>query len=200
MSNSNYEESYQHNTLAQLIRSNSFARRDIYIWEEIDTDVALVVNRAIEKFRENDAKREEKLPINFRINSPGGEIFSCLSIISAIESCQKDGYSIHTYTYGMAASAALFVHLCGSKKQRYCQKYSRFLLHEPQQLSIGFSSLENQKRQYLDTQDIWTSIRGIIKSHTKVTDEFLDEVSKNDKDYYFWPDEAKKLGVVDNIF
>lgn len=193
------EEEYRE-SLAGQIKQNGFSRREIYLWDDISPDIALIVNRAIEKFRENDIKRKEKLPIIFRINSLGGDMFSCLSIISAIESCQKDGYIVKSFSYGIVASAALFIHLSASQKYRFGQKYTRYLLHEPSVFSAGFSSVENQKRQYLDMRETWMLIKEIIKSHTKITSEFLDNISKYDRDYYFWHQEAVELSITDKIF
>ena len=78
--------------LVEEMKLNAFkSERTIYIWEDINDNTAFVTNRMIENLCIPDINAN-KLPITIKISSPGGEVFSALSIVSAIEMAQENGY------------------------------------------------------------------------------------------------------------
>jgi len=198
----NFEETaIVKNSLAQQIKQNAFKERSVYLWDMVDSDMALIVNRTFEKLCKEDVKTQSKPPVILKINTEGGELSACLSIMSAIKSMKKKGYQIHTYGYGSVFSAGLFIYLCGSKKNRFSQEYTRFLLHEPRQFeNMGFSTVESKRREFKDLESVWGLLKMVVKENTKIDDKLLDDISINNKDYFFFTPEAKSLGIVDHLF
>lgn len=173
--------------------------RTIFIWEEIDHVVEFAVIRMLERMVQKDVLSDSKRPITLKISSPGGDVYSCFAIMSKILELRELGYDVRCYTYGKCMSAALFITMVCSPNHRYAQKFTSFLLHQLQSYSDGVSSVELSRRTYKDLSNIWDKMRTIIKEHTKITDDILDEITTNDRDYFFDSNRAIELGVVDKI-
>lgn len=190
------------NRIIEEIKLNAFQNeRTIYINEEITEETELLINRMFEKILKND-KREgldikDRKPINLKISSPGGSVFATLSIISTIESLKNKGYKIHGYSYGICMSGAFKIFISCSK--RFAQSNTRFMYHQVQSY-LGYTSVEATKRKLDDLEDLWTRCKKVIKKYTKITDEELDRITKEDRDVYLWTEHAIELGIVDEIF
>jgi ATP-dependent Clp endopeptidase proteolytic subunit ClpP len=186
------------NDLVDTMKLNAYLNeRVIFIWEEITDNTSFIVNRMLENMERKDQESNIKDPITIKIDSIGGSVYACLSIISKIEELKNKGYEIITISYGKAMSAGLYIAMCGTK--RYAQRYCRFLLHQLQSLEFGYNSVESSERSLQDKKEIWNSMRQIIEEHTEIDDEFLDDVTKYNKDEFFFSDKALELGIIDEI-
>lgn len=177
---------------------NCYKDRIVWIKGEIDEDMAFTFNRVCEKLVEEDLLLGEKKPIFIKVDSPGGELLSTLSIISQIETLRELGYKIVGMGYGKVMSGGLFVLMCCDK--RFSQRHSRFLLHSVISFEIGgISTIQSTSRNLKDTQESWNRLREITKKYTKIDDVLLDDVTDNGRDYFFFPERAVELGIIDYI-
>ncbi|MCC7510875.1 MAG: ATP-dependent Clp protease proteolytic subunit [Planctomycetes bacterium] len=122
-------ESAHHRALAQRL----LASRTIIISRPVDDKLAASVIAQLRILEDDDQKK----PITFIVNSPGGSADS--------------GFAIHDYgrfikppirsiVCGICASAAVMIHLAADKGNRYCTPASRFLLHQPSMGARGQAS------------------------------------------------------------
>ncbi|MBK8205512.1 MAG: ATP-dependent Clp protease proteolytic subunit [Planctomycetes bacterium] len=122
-------ESAHHRALAQRL----LASRTIIISRPVDDKLAASVIAQLRILEDDDQKK----PITFIVNSPGGSADS--------------GFAIHDYgrfikppirsiVCGICASAAVMIHLAADKNNRYCTPASRFLLHQPSMGARGQAS------------------------------------------------------------
>ena len=70
----------------------------------------------------------DTIPIHLHIHSPGGSVFSGLSIVDTMLNSKTP---IYTYIDGSAASAATLIACCGKKGHRHVGKSSFMLVHQP---------------------------------------------------------------------
>ena len=128
--------------------------------------------------------------IYLHINSYGGGIFDGLSVMDQIK---KTRSPVITVVDGIAASAATFLSIVGSK--RLIKKNSFMLIHE---LSSG---MWGKYSEFVDEQTNLDKLMEIIKKiyleNTKISKNKIDEILKHD--LYFDAKESLKLGLVDSI-
>lgn len=193
--------------LRDKIVEDALVNRKLMITGKIDDDLIDLVTMQIFKCNEEDDVEEAKEsalkeearsfdrsedPIRIFINSPGGNVISSLSIISAIESSKTP---VYTYGLGHASSAAALILLSGHK--RFAQKYCQIMIHE---MSYGVhGSLTDIKESYLDTKKLQKVYDEIITRKTKIKQQQLDEIYLCKKDWYLNSAEALKLKIVDQI-
>ena len=103
-----------------------FKRRTVFLYDDISEDTEMILNHSLERLCKPNPNGEKK-PITIKISSYGGVSTAMFSIVSSIESCIAMGYPVICRGYGKIASAAIPIFLSGS--ERYCQKYTRFTLH-----------------------------------------------------------------------
>ena len=124
----------------------------IYFYCPIGDREALELNRLIRRLDVEMQYLQSRLdcgsvPIHLHIHSPGGSVFSGLSIVDTMMSCKTP---IYTYIDGSAASAATLIACCGEKGHRYMGKSSFMLVHQPQiewygKLDDFRDEIQNQK-------------------------------------------------------
>lgn len=161
--------------------------RIIYLSGEIEENSFDYVVQRISLLR----KFDNKLDINFIINSFGGDVYAALGIIDYIKSLP---IKINTYCYTKAMSAGAFVLISGTGK-RYISKNSNLMLHEMSSDSSGKAS------------DVKAETKHIKNLEEQIYD-VLVEASKKGKAYwkkhlspdlYLLPEQAKAFGLIDEI-
>lgn len=195
-------EGFHDDRVVELCKQSEYRRnRTVYIDDEIDTSVSLRVEYMLEqlaRFDLEDGKNPIDCdPIILKINSPGGDVYSSMSIVSCVESLKQQGFTIHTFAQGMAMSGAFKIFIAGSK--RLCRRWTHFMCHQPNQFEYGFASYIDQERKAEVMREIWGKLKDIVCSYTKIALSQLDDITEKNKDWYFWAEEAVSLGVVDEI-
>lgn len=143
----------------------------------------------------DSSKNQDVIPIF--IDSSGGEVYSLLSILNAMQACIKP---IATVAIGKAMSCGAILLTCGTKGLRFAGEHSVILIHEV------FS------HQWGKTQDVLTETTQV----NKLNDKLLEILAKNTKfksithiktllkkrsntDWYMTADEALEWGLIDEI-
>jgi ATP-dependent Clp protease, protease subunit len=138
-------------------------------------------------------QKDGKADINMFINSPGGSADSGFGIYDAARfvSCP-----VRTVVAGLCASAAVLIHLSGTKGKRFMLPNSRFLLHQPS-TSTGMaqaSDMEITAREILRTRQKYAEIcaQEIGSTAAKIQED-------SNRDFWLNAEESKKYGLVDKI-
>ena len=126
--------------------------------------------------------------VHLHINSPGGDVISGLSIVSAMQSMRA---FIHVHVDGIAASMAAVIAIAGDKISM--QDYAKLMIHNPYP-SDDSAQINDKMRKALgsltDTLQTILSRRGCDK----------DKIgSLMSAETWFTADEAKAEGLIDEI-
>lgn len=126
--------------------------------------------------------------VHLHINSPGGDVISGLSIVSAMQSMRA---FIHVHVDGIAASMAAVIAIAGDKVSM--QDYAKLMIHNPYP-SDDSAKINDKMRKALgsltDTLQTILSRRGCKKE--KIGSLMSAET-------WFTADEAKAEGLIDEI-
>lgn len=202
------QESNVSQELRDRIIEDSLVNKKLIINGVISDSLIELITMQIFKFNDEDdlheaaeAKLDKKCrtyernddPIQLYINSPGGNVISSLSIISAIEASKTP---VYTYALGHAASAAALILMSGHV--RFCQKYCSIMIHE---MSGRMDGTGNEHKDYMKETDKLQKIYDeIIIKNSKIKQAQLNDVYTRNKDWYLSSSEALKYKVVDEIF
>jgi ATP-dependent Clp endopeptidase proteolytic subunit ClpP len=131
--------------------------------------------------------------ITVEIGSPGGFIFQGLSIFNLIRDYSRNKNKVTTKLIGLAASMASYIALAGDKVQ--AEDNSVFMVHNPQMLIQGdYRALQKASDTTERLADLLANTyeNKCGKSKKKVRQMMDDET-------YFFGEEAKQVGFVDEI-
>ena len=140
----------------------------------------------------------DDLKINLHIKSYGGCVFSALSTIDTIKSCDVP---IKSIIEGCAASAATMISVVCH--ERVMRPNSYMLIH---QLSSGFwGKMEEIKDEFHNLKKLSKKIRKIYRDHTNLRNSYDEETDMKrlkdvlKKDIWWEVDDCLKYGLVDSI-
>jgi len=194
--------SFHQDKILEAIKLKEFIKnRTVYITGEINDDTALRVRYMLERIADKDVRDkispDKREPIILKIDSPGGCVYSTMSIISTIESLKEQGFEIRTIALGMAMSGAFKVLISGSK--RFCQRNTHLMCHQPSSFEFGYSTYMDKERNVEIIKAIWGRLKDIIVHYTSISYTELDDITEKNKDWFFWPEEAIKYKIIDEI-
>lgn len=191
--------------------------RDIYLYGDINDSMALEVITRINHINEIDEMEEQAFlddieskmmegllredslrgvrarePIQIEINSHGGSSSAGFAIITAIQNSETP---IIGYVTGNCMSMA--IPIIASCDFRIASEYAKFMIHDIYSASEGkFNDLTSSIEYIGSVREDY--IRATAK-HTKMTKEQVKEITDRNSDYFFSPDMAFELGLVDLI-
>lgn len=130
-------------------------------------------------------------PIKLYINSPGGSVTAGLAILDIIQHISSEVYTI---CIGEASSMGAFLLAMGDK--RFSMQNSRIMIH---QVSSGTQGqVADIKIQYEESKLLNDKLCKYLSEASKNTD--FETMSKlMDRDNYMSAEEAKTLGLIDDI-
>ena len=163
--------------------------RIVFLGSGVDDDVANII---IAQFLFLESEDPDK-DIQLYINSPGGVVTAGLAVYDTMRYVRCP---VSTICIGQAASMAAVLLGAGEKGRRYCLPHSRVLLHQPMGGARGQATdIEIQAREIRHLKDL------IIDILVKATGQSSERITKDiDRDFYMGAAEAKKYGLVDEIF
>jgi len=106
------------------IYSRLLKDRIVFLGGGIDDSTANVIIAQL-LFLSNE---DNKAPISFYINSPGGSVSAGLAVYDTMQFIRCE---VHTFCIGVAASMGAVLMCGGTKAKRYVLPNSRLLLHQP---------------------------------------------------------------------
>ncbi len=171
------------------IYSRLLKERIVFLTGPIDDNVA---NITIAQFLFLEAE-DPKKDIYLYINSPGGSVTAGLALYDTMQHIKPD---VSTICVGIAASMGAILLSAGAKGKRFILPNAEIMIHQP------LGGTEGQASDIAITaKHILKTRKNLNKILSKNTGNLLSQVEKDtDRDFYMSSDEAKKYGIVDEIY
>ena len=172
------------------IEESILNRRRIFLSDAVDQDSAKDIIRKLWYLETLDNKK----PILFIINSPGGAVDSGFAIWDNIKLLTCPVYTLVT---GLAASMGSLLSLVAEKGKRFATANSRIMIHQP--LISGVirgqaTDLDIQAKEMLKTREM------IVTIYADATGKDPKDIEKAiDRDNWMSPIEAKAFGLIDKV-
>jgi len=130
------------------------------------------------------------------IDSYGGQVYSLMSMIDAI---QNSELPVATIVEGKAMSCGVILFSCGNEGLRFVTKNATLMIHDVS--SGAFGKNEEVQASAKETKRLNKKIYEIMADNCKKPrDYFTKEVQRRGRaDWYIKPKKAKKLGLADHI-
>lgn len=167
--------------------------RTIYINNIIDESTSESITYMIMKYNRDDRGKsiENRKPIFIYINSLGGSVSDGFAIIDAVVASKTPVYTVNI---GTSYSMGFLIFLSGIK--RYATINSTFLCHEGSS-SVYDTMSKAKDRMEFENNQMEKHIMDYVLSRTHISESLYQEQYR--KEWYMYPEEAKKLGVVTDI-
>lgn len=132
--------------------------------------------------------------ISLYINSPGGDCYSGLQLVSVMDFVKSD---VSTTVLGMAASMGAVIASNGQKGKRFALPYSRFMIHQPSSYN-GYSKFTDSKIALQEMESVRNDLYEILaKNSGKTIEETIQLCENGDK--WMKSKEAIEMGYIDKI-
>ena len=160
----------------------------MYLTYEIDTDQLYSVMTRFDNFIQYSKGTKD---VNLIISSYGGDVYAMLGTIDYFNSLSV---KVNTRCIGACMSAAAVILACGTGK-RTMSENSTVMVHEGSAFEVGKTSDVIKGADHM--KKLQTNINRILGDVTKKTQEFWEDVSKQDT--YLTSEECLEYGIVDEI-
>lgn len=170
------------------IREELYHNRLLFLCEELDIDTAneLMGLLIYLGWDEKD--------ITFFINSPGGELFTGLSLHNIMLSVPAD---IITVCLGEASSMASYILIAGTLGKRVALPHARIMIHQPSGIfwqedreKPTAGELLNELREMMDIRET------ITRTYSRRTGQPLSVIAEDlERDFFMSAKEAKDYGI-----
>ena len=132
--------------------------------------------------------------ISIYINSPGGDCYSGLQLVSVMNFIKSD---VSTTVLGMAASMGAVIASSGAKGKRFALPYSRFMIHQPSSFN-GYTKFTDSKIALQEMESIRNDLYEILaKNSGKPIDEIIKLCENGDK--WYRGSDMVEAGFIDKI-
>lgn len=132
--------------------------------------------------------------INIYINSPGGDCYSGLELVSVMDFVKSE---VSTTVLGLAASMGAVIASNGAKGKRMLLPYSRFMIHQPSS-SNGYSKFTDSKIALEEMEKTRNDLYEVLAKNSGNNFERIVQLCENG-DKFLRPQEAIELGFMDRI-
>lgn len=182
------------NRMAVLdLQSKLLQNNNLFLTEEVDRESVATLQAELFYLTSKMTPEESEIdPITIYINSPGGEVYSCLGLYDVMQLFINQGYVIRTINIGCAASAAAVILLSGSKGHRYCLPNSTVMLHQP--IAGTYGTVTDMKIAVEEADRLKKIMNNIVRQHAG--DEVVELM---ERDAWISPEEALKFNLIDEI-
>lgn len=171
------------------IFSRLLKERIVFLTGQVNDSVSALITAQL-LFLEADNPKKD---IAFYINSPGGIVTSGLGIYDTMQYIRP---KVTTICIGQACSMGSLLLAAGEPGQRYSLPNSRIMIHQPSGGAQGQATdIEIQAKEILSLR------KRLNEIYVKHTGRKLAEIEKAmDRDNFMSPEEAKKFGLIDEIY
>ena len=181
-------EKSQFGERAYDIYSRLLKERIIFLGDAVDEHTASIIVAQMLFLEAEDPKKD----IMLYINSPGGSVYDGLAIYDTMQIVRAP---INTVAVGVTASFGTMLLLAGTKGKRFALPHATIHMHQPLGGAQGQASdIEIQANEILRLKRMLNSM---IMSHTNMTE--ADIIKYLDRDSYLTAEQAKELGIIDEI-
>lgn len=171
------------------IYSRLLKDRIIFVTGPIEDHMANLVIAQMLFLESEDPKKD----IQLYINSPGGSVTSTLAMLDTMNYIKPD---VATVVVGIAASGAAVLLAGSAKGKRFALPNAEVMIHQPWGGAQGQATdIEITAKHIVATRE------RLNKILAKATGQSLEKIAADvERDYFMSADEAKKYGVIDEIF
>lgn len=171
------------------IFSRLLKERIIFLGGPIEDGMANLIIAQLLFLESEDPKKD----IQLYINSPGGSVTATLAMLDTMNYIKPD---VATVCVGIAASGAAIMLAGGAKGKRFALPNAEVMIHQPWGGAQGQATdIEITAKHIIATRE------RLNKLLSKATGQPIDKIEKDvERDYFMSAEEAKKYGVVDEIF
>ena len=138
------------------------------------------------------ASKYPERPIQFWINSPGGDVTAGFAIYDVMNYVNTE---VHTVAIGMAASMAAILLSSGTRGKRFALPNAEVLIHQPAGGVQGQTTDVINAAKHMEK--IRAAINAILAGNTGRTTEQI--AADTDRDYIMSAAEAKEYGLIDGV-
>jgi len=195
------EETTQANLVPMVVEKSQFGERAYDIYSRLLKERIIFIGGPIDDYTANLvvaqllflSSEDPKKDIQFYINSGGGSVTAGLAILDTMDFIKPD---VSTVCVGLAASMASVLLSAGAKGKRYILPNSEVMIHQPWGGAQGQASdIEITAKHILATRD---RLNKILADNTG---QDLEKIQKDvDRDFFMTAQEAKKYGIVDQVY
>ena len=200
------QQQYSHDVQASMvvpmvIEKTSLGERAYDIYSRLLKERIVFLGGPIEDYNANLVvaqllfleAEDPKKDIKLYINSPGGSVTATLAMIDTMNYIKPD---VATVCVGMAASGGAWLLSQGAKGKRFALPNAEVMIHQPLGGASGQATdIEITAKHIIATRE------KLAKMMAKATGQKLDQIEKDiDRDFFMSADEAKKYGIIDDIF
>ncbi len=167
-----------------------------YESERFENDVAsfekIAHERGIDLPEGTEIKGGDIEPIRLHINSYGGSLYDCLSLISVIKNSQTP---VIAFCHYAMSAGALITSVC---HHRIGYELSTVMIHNLSSASWG--QLQTMKEDITEMNRLEKLIIKLLTAHTKISKQKLKSLFEKKIDWYIPAEEALELGIFDEIY
>lgn len=185
----------QNQLKAQMEFSMAINQRKIFINENITEDSVFKYMYYLNKIVYMDKDCDTKKPIELCINTNGGSVYDCFTLISYLEQLKDEGYNIITTNIGRAFSAGFLISIVGTERRAY--RYARYMYHE---ISSGiYGKYHTMQEDLIECKILLNTAMDLIKKYTDINIKDLERINECKIDKFYSAEELKELKGVDII-
>lgn len=178
---------------SDVINENACYKRNVFVGD-IEPEVGESVEAIIRFYNQLDDELnlpiEEREPIKIIIDSNGGDVCATFTMIDAIKMSKTP---IWTINIGSAYSGGFFTFIVGHK--RFAYPHSTFLYHEGSTMNGGDAGKFQNFASFYKAQ--LQQLKKLVLENTQISEELYEDKKRDD--WWLFADEAKDLGIVDEI-
>ena len=149
---------------------------------------------AIEFILKQNVEKKKQKRLQFLICSNGGEVPSCFALIDVM---RGSSIPIHTVGLGVIASCGLLLFITGDKGNRTLTPNTSILSHQ-----YSWSNYGKEHELFAQVKEFELSTKRMLNHYRKctgLTEKEIREYLLPTEDVWLAGQEAKKLGICDNI-
>nr|7EKO_A Chain A, ATP-dependent Clp protease proteolytic subunit [Chlamydomonas reinhardtii]7EKQ_A Chain A, ATP-dependent Clp protease proteolytic subunit [Chlamydomonas reinhardtii] len=135
---------------------------------------------------------DENEDIRIYINSPGGQPYSVLGVVDAMQSIKPD---VQTVALGACYSYASLVVAAGTKGKRYAMKNTRLMMTQPMGGSQG--DIYQIKATVEELNALYQIFSRYYMKFTGMNQDQIEQATC--RDHFMTPEQAKLEGLIDEI-
>jgi ATP-dependent Clp protease, protease subunit len=166
--------------------------RHFYLGEDVSASSVIMEINRFDNEQEKKVVDYEREPIEIVVSTYGGSVYDGFGLVDAIVLSKTP---VHTICTGKAMSMGFIILVAGHK--RFITPMATVMYH---QISTAvWAELEKIKRSVEEAERLEKIYDEFVLKRTNLLKEKLDDVKARCMDWYIAPDEAKKLGIIDEI-
>lgn len=171
------------------IYSMLLRQRIVFLTGQVDDTVSSLVVAQLLYLEAEDPSKD----ISFYINSPGGVVTSGLAMYDTMQYIRP---KVATICIGQACSMGSLLLAGGEPGMRYALSNSRVMIHQPSGGAQGMAAdIEIQAKEILNMR------KRLNEIYVKHTGQKLAKVeAAMDRDTFMSAEEAKKFGIIDEVY